>query len=380
MSVTATLYAAAAAGAAIGLRHSFEPDHFAAIATLVDDDRAETRKAGYVGAWWGAGHSAPIVLGALLLVALGVRIPQTTEVFFEVIAGLILVALGVRTLLDIGGYVRHSHSHGSQSHSHAHDDGEHDHSHDGEGHGHLKIGSLLLGGKHSHYKEESFVVGVLHGFAGTGILVVLVTAAAPTAQVALGFVGAFAAVTVVSMAVIAVVWGRLISFEKAGERLRLFGGVLAVGVGLLLVATGAGLADVQTHTHGDVAIVDHELDVAEFEALNDEGEVVADAHAGHWHGSLPDIERDGYVAVGARVEVSDGGTFVVGKEAGEGGAYRLEGSVFEDAPELVETESHGDQVRLHGEEEGLTEVFFEVTDTEGDVVYESPPVTVQVTE
>ncbi len=361
MSVT-TLYAATAAGAAVALRHSFEPDHFAAVATLVDDERSEARKAGYVGASWGAGHSLPIILGAVLLILLGVRIPHTTEYVFEIVAGVILVGLGARTLLDVGGYVRHAHS------SHSHDD-EH-------GHTHLKIGSLLLGGKHSHYKEESFLVGVIHGFAGTGILVVIITAAAPTTTVAVGFVGAFSAVTVVSMAVIALLWGRLVSFEKAGRYLRVFGGVLGVGVGLVLVASGAGLADIQTHTHDHGTIGEgHSMDVSEFGVIDREnGEVVASEH-GHWHGSVPPVGVGEYVSLGAQVTQEDGEVRTVGEDG-----YELRAELFEDAPERVSFEHHGDHVHVKGEEEGVTEIAFAVVAEDGETVYETPPVRVEVEE
>jgi len=362
MSVT-TLYAATAAGAAVALRHSFEPDHFAAVATLVDDERSDARKAGYVGASWGAGHSLPIILGAVVLILLGVRIPHTTEYVFEIVAGIILVALGARTLLDAGGYVRHSHP--SESHD------EHGHGHD---HTHLKIGSLLLGGKHSHYKEESFLVGVLHGFAGTGILVVLVTAAAPTTTVAVGFVGAFTVVTVVSMAVIALLWGRLVSVEKAGRYLRVFGGVLGVGVGLVLVASGAGLADIQTHTHDHGTIGEkHAMDVSEFGLIDREtGEVTATEH-GHWHGSVPSVEEDEHVSLGAEVTGEDGEVRTVGEDG-----YELRAEQFGEDTGTVSFEHHGDHVHVTGEEEGTTEITFRVLADDGETVYETPPVPVRV--
>lgn len=359
MSVT-TLYAAAAAGAAVALRHSFEPDHFAAVATLVDDERSEARKAGYVGASWGAGHSLPIILGAVVLILLGVRIPHTTEYVFEIVAGVILVGLGARTLLDVGGYVRHSHP---------------THSHDGHDHSHLKIGSLLLGGKHSHYKEESFLVGVLHGLAGTGILVVIITAAAPTTTVAVGFVGAFSVVTVVSMAVIALLWGRLVSFEKAGRYLRIFGGVLGVGVGLVLVASGAGVADIQTHTHDHGTIgEEHSMEVSEFGVIDRESDEVVASEHGHWHGSLPSVEVGATVSFGAQVTDGDGEVRTVGEEGG----YELRAEPFEDAPELVSFEHNGDHVRVTGEEEGVTEITLRVVAEDGETVYETPPIPVEV--
>jgi high-affinity nickel permease len=54
-----TLTTALVTGAVLGVRHSLEADHLAAIATLVDDET--TDDPGIVGACWGVGHALPIV-------------------------------------------------------------------------------------------------------------------------------------------------------------------------------------------------------------------------------------------------------------------------------------------------------------------------------
>jgi high-affinity nickel permease len=44
-------------GALLGVRHALEPDHLAAVSTLVTDQRS-ARSASTLGAVWGLGHTA----------------------------------------------------------------------------------------------------------------------------------------------------------------------------------------------------------------------------------------------------------------------------------------------------------------------------------
>ena len=65
----ATLVDGALLGLALGLRHTLEPDHLAAVGTFVSRTRRPAQAAA-VGALWGVGHAAAIIaLGGLLLAA-----------------------------------------------------------------------------------------------------------------------------------------------------------------------------------------------------------------------------------------------------------------------------------------------------------------------
>ncbi|MFC6726922.1 high-affinity nickel-transporter protein, partial [Halobium palmae] len=81
-------------GGAFGIRHAFEPDHVAAVSTLVDEDRRSIS----TGAAWGIGHSLPVIaLGALFLL-LDVEIPAAVGTGFELLVAGVLIALGVRAI------------------------------------------------------------------------------------------------------------------------------------------------------------------------------------------------------------------------------------------------------------------------------------------
>ena len=213
-----TVLAALAAGAVVGVRHALEPDHIAAVATLSDDDRR-----GFVGASWGVGHSLPIAVLGLAFLVLGVRLPESVTRLFEVVVGVLLCYLGARMLLAVRG--------GAETTSHAH--GMHHHSH-------VRIGSLSVGATHTHLDGDSFLVGVVHGFAGSGVLVVALVSAAPSIGAALAFILAFSLLSVGTMAAVSHVWGRALG-TSATSSLRVVAGVVGVAVGLLLLTEQFGV-------------------------------------------------------------------------------------------------------------------------------------------
>jgi hypothetical protein len=205
--------AALVAGASLGVKHALETDHLAAVATLVDEE--STDRPGLVGASWGVGHSLPIVALAIAFVALGIQLPEIATLAVEGIVAVVLVALGIRVLVRGADVDRHAH--------------------DGHRHSHIRMGSLSLGGHHAHVDGESFGVGVLHGVAGSGALVVLLVAASPTLASAGAFLGGFVVLTVATMTVIATVWGKTLETTFA-PHLELAAGCFGVLAGALLLA------------------------------------------------------------------------------------------------------------------------------------------------
>ena len=205
--------AALAAGGVFGAKHALEADHVAAVATLVE----ETDRPATTGAAWGVGHSIPIVLLGAAFLALGLELPGAVMTGFEMVVAVVLVALGVRAIAGRQSLGRRllSHTHGESEHRH------------------LRLGRGAIGLGHSHADEESFAVGVVHGLAGSGGVVIGMTAAAPTATGGLAFLGGFALASVGAMAVVTAGWGRLVGYTDA---LRIVAGLLDVAVGLLLLA------------------------------------------------------------------------------------------------------------------------------------------------
>ncbi len=203
------------AGGVVGARHALEADHLAAIATLVD---GEERSATLVGASWGVGHALPIVVLGLAFVALGVEVPGLVTTAVEGVVGLVLVLLGLRMVLAGCGLLSiRRHSHGTGRHRH------------------LRLGTLSLGRTHVHVDGDSAFVGLLHGMAGSGAIVVAMVAASPTDVGAIGFLAAFSLASVVTMATVSRTWSRALSVGLT-PYLRIGAGLVGICVGLALAA------------------------------------------------------------------------------------------------------------------------------------------------
>ena len=211
-------------GGAFGARHAFEADHVAAVSTLVVDEERPVA----TGAAWGIGHSIPILLLGVFFLAVGIRVSGGIAMAFDLLVAVVLVGLGIRVLAgrEAFGLTVLRHIHGNRN------------EHASGGHRHLSIGDREIGLTHTHAHEESMAVGIIHGFAGSGGIVVALAAAAPTVTGGLAFLVGFAIASVGAMSVAAVAWGRIVGHEAT---LRIVAGGASIVVGLLLVAEISGV-------------------------------------------------------------------------------------------------------------------------------------------
>ena len=171
----------------LGAAHSFAPDHLAAIGVFVSR-RPQWRRALGIGARWGVGHSVVILIVGGALILTGWRFPPPLTPWIERIVGATLVAVGLAAL------VRALRVHG------------HRHEHDGVEHWHLH--SHRRSERHDHVHHAALGMGMLHGLAGTGALVIaLPLAATESAPLALGYLLAFGIGTTLAMAAFGVAAG-----------------------------------------------------------------------------------------------------------------------------------------------------------------------------
>lgn len=213
------LTAAVVTGAVLGVRHSLEADHLAAIATLVDDE--SQANSGIVGTSWGIGHAIPIVAIGLLFAVLGLSLPESVTVAAELLAGLVLVVLGARMLVTAAGWL--------SLHSHAHD---------GAVHRHLQVRGVSVGAFHTHIDDESFLVGIIHGLAGSGAVVVTLVATASTVTTSLFLLGSFSLVTILTMGLLSFLWGNVLT-TRAQRGLQTVAGLATIAVGVHLTTSTA---------------------------------------------------------------------------------------------------------------------------------------------
>ena len=215
------LVASSGLGSLLGMRHALEPDHLAAVSTLVTDERSGY-KAAWLGACWGLGHTTTLLAAGAALVVLRAEMPARVSDAFEFAVALMLVGLGVRAMYVAARQGRDGpsrpHQHGSRVHTHS---GVRPHVH---------IGGWTLA-------RRPLLVGAVHGLAGSGALTALVLATLPSTAARLAYMIVFGLGSTVGMAALSGVLGWPLA--RAGSHRGLARGIsLAVG----LVSTGLGVA------------------------------------------------------------------------------------------------------------------------------------------
>lgn len=155
------------AGLAIGLLHAFEPDHLSAVSTQVSNTNYKTKDSkklrirnlmigsSLIGVLWGMGHTSSIIIIGLLIAGLSINIFDGFFVGSELVVGFMLIVLAIFTVANKNIFKRkhvhpHKHSNGLlHTHSHIHN----------------------ITHKHGH---KSYLIGSIHGIAGSGSLVALI--------------------------------------------------------------------------------------------------------------------------------------------------------------------------------------------------------------
>lgn len=118
----------------IGIGHAFEPDHLLAVSQLVAR-RDSTLLAVKDGLYWGLGHTTTLVVfGGLVLLG---KVTFLSSGYFEAAVGVLLITMGVGRLLNKQNYT---------------------------------LPSLVTRNRH----QLAYAIGLLHGLAGSGALVLLV--------------------------------------------------------------------------------------------------------------------------------------------------------------------------------------------------------------
>jgi hypothetical protein len=185
------LLAGSLLGSLVGMRHALEPDHLAAVATLISRERSAPRAA-LLGACWGLGHTLALLVGAILLVGLRAEMPERLATLLELLVAVMLVGLGVRA---IGQAVRQGLAGAARLHQH----GRVVHVHGGVP-SHVHVGTWTLA-------RRPLLVGAIHGLAGSGALTALVIAALPSDLARVMYVGLFGLGSSIGMAALSGVLG-----------------------------------------------------------------------------------------------------------------------------------------------------------------------------
>lgn len=207
------LAASAGLGLLLGMRHAIEPDHLAAVSTLMTGERS-SRKAALLGAWWGLGHAVTLLVAGALLVVSHREMPGAAALAFEVGVVLLLVGFGIRAIvLGARSGVRGStHTHGPAG--------------------------PAVGPADRWAAARPLVVGAVHGLAGSGAVTALVATMLPSAAAQMGYLALFGVGSILGMTMLSGVLGwpiaRLGSHHVVMRTFSLAAGAISIALGLSL--------------------------------------------------------------------------------------------------------------------------------------------------
>jgi ABC-type nickel/cobalt efflux system permease component RcnA len=194
-------------GLLLGLRHSLEADHLAAVASLATRSRS-FRSTVIQGVAWGFGHTLTLLAvgGACLL--LRATIPERVAQGLEAAVGVMLLFLGA----DVLWRWRRRRIH---VHLHRHADGTvhlHAHGHAGAADGQHRSRAQPPHGAHPHEHPHArglplraLLVGLVHGLAGSAALLLLTLSTLSSVWLGLVYIAVFGAGSILGMAVLSAI-------------------------------------------------------------------------------------------------------------------------------------------------------------------------------
>lgn len=252
-------------GLTLGIKHATDPDHVIAVTAILTRER-RFFSAARVGLVWGLGHSATVLAVGMAIVFFKLKVPARLGLSLEFMVAIVLILLGLRaakeTLTLIAKKLRaasspeamllvHSHPHTHERHGRAHTH-RHPHAHsslddrDFTARNHL-MPSALAETIYGRSITKSFMVGLVHGLAGSAAIALLVTAAIPSPLWAMLYMTIFCCGVMLGMMLITTAVGApfvLAAQHLAGvhHKLSVAAGWLSLGFGVFL-AYQIGIAD-----------------------------------------------------------------------------------------------------------------------------------------
>ena len=168
-------------GFALGVKHALDADHIVAITTIVSRTSSFLHSL-IIGLSWGIGHTFTLLLAGIVVLVFKAAIPEKVFLSMEFLVGIFLVLLGVPLIkqLIVARPHIHIHKHGTKSHVHPHSHQE------TEKH------------KHRHIRRP-LLLGMIHGMAGSGAVLLLVLSTMPTVGQGLIYIMLFGIGTIVGM-------------------------------------------------------------------------------------------------------------------------------------------------------------------------------------
>ena len=217
-------------GFVYGLRHALDADHLVAVSTIVSEHKSLWRSS-LIGTFWGLGHTASLLGVGLVVLLLKISIPKHIEPWMEMPVAVMLIALGLLAVWQAWrnqavSIHTHTHAHSSEegehSHVHIHTQGAHNHKH------HLfRVG------------RKPFLVGLVHGFAGSAALMLIALTTVPTVALGLAYIAVFGIGSIGGMLLMSAMIGLPFvataqKFASFNRTIRILAGLFSIGFGLYI--------------------------------------------------------------------------------------------------------------------------------------------------
>ena len=141
-----------------GFIHAFEADHLLAVSNIVSQ-RNNVRLSLKDGIFWGLGHTSTIFFVGILMIVFKAGISDQYFRYFESLVGVMLIALAIYRMVVFFREKKvvihaHPHQHGGEQHKHLH----------------VHVGNKQ---EHQHTHSLAYGVGLVHGLAGSGALILI---------------------------------------------------------------------------------------------------------------------------------------------------------------------------------------------------------------
>lgn len=202
----ATVGLVAVVAVLLGLRHASDPDHLAAVTTLIASGKERTRHAAAkLGLVWGLGHATTLFAFGLPIVLFNAYLPEAVQRGAEASVGVVIVALAVWLLIrwrrGVFDVHSHEHHHGARAHSHPHD-------------------HVTAHPQKTRTPLQAYGIGLVHGMGGSAGVGVILLASIHDHTLSVVALALFALFTAVSMAALSTGFGLTLSSSPIRAQFR----------------------------------------------------------------------------------------------------------------------------------------------------------------
>jgi hypothetical protein len=201
-----TLLIVVAVSILLGLRHASDPDHLAAVTTMIASGKERAaRRAARLGFTWGLGHATSLFVFGLPVILYSAYLPEAVQKAAETSVGFVIVLLSLLLLLRWRRGVYHHtalHTHGTRT------------------------------------GLQAYGIGLIHGMGGTAGVGLLLLATIHSRPLAIAALAIFAFCTALSMAALSTGFGLALTTDPVRRSFH----VLAPALGSMSLVFGVWYA------------------------------------------------------------------------------------------------------------------------------------------